>query len=242
MAMTILVHRLLLFFSYPLAITIFIPNLFVFECSIVAQARPPLNPVLCDRHSCKISNAYGVWPDRLPCRAARVVYPTSIFDIVSAVAAEPKAKQKVKVISKFAHSSPKLPCPGGNQGLVISTRDYNQQLIVDEAVRMIVTVDSTVSFRQLLDGVAPFNLALGAAPLWEGVSIAGMISPRTHGSSFKGRGGTVHRQYEECRACATEAEGYAKVLDLSEADEGLNAAKVSLGVISKIYISIQLEL
>ncbi|MCO5567198.1 hypothetical protein L7F22_020886, partial [Adiantum nelumboides] len=41
-------------------------------------------------------------------------------------------------------------------------------------------------------GVSPFSLALGAVPLWEGVSIAGMISTGTHGSSFKGRGGVVH--------------------------------------------------
>ncbi|MCO5591032.1 hypothetical protein L7F22_045008 [Adiantum nelumboides] len=68
-------------------------------------------------------------------------------NLTSSLSLPPRPRQqKVKVVSKFAHSPPKLACPGGNQGLVFSTRDYNQQLIVDE-VRMTVTVDSGRSFR-----------------------------------------------------------------------------------------------
>ncbi|MCO5593311.1 hypothetical protein L7F22_047320 [Adiantum nelumboides] len=108
-------------------------------------------------------------------------------------------------------------------------------------------MDSGVRFWQLLDGVAPFSLGLGAASLWVGVSIASMISTGTHKSSFKGKSGVVHDYLVDLRIVipAIEAEGYAKVLDLSETVEGLNGANMSLGVlevISKVYTSMQLEL
>eukprot|EP00250_Pteridium_aquilinum_P031179 c43195_g1_i1 orf=3-470(+) len=150
----------------------------------MSDGRVPSEPVQCGSStSCTLSNVYGSWPDRLPCTAAQVVYPTTEAEIVSVVAAAVQKKQKMKVISKYAHSFPKLMCPGGNEGLVLSTRDYNRDLVIDmETMR--VTADSGVELRHLLDRIAEAGLALPPAPLWQGVSLGGLLSTGAHGSSW----------------------------------------------------------
>lgn len=205
---------------------------------------PPRDPVQCGSSRCNISSCYGIWPDRTPCTAAKVVYPTTEKEIVSAVAEAVQKKQKVKVVSRWAHSIPKLICPGGNDGLVISTRDYNGNLVIDEE-EMTVIADSGVELRQLIDGIAAAGLALPYTPYWEGVSIGGLLSTGAHGSSFFQKGGAVHEYVTGMTLVvpATRKEGYAKVIELTEADsEELNAAKVSLGVLGVISkVRLQLE-
>jgi hypothetical protein len=87
-------------------------------------ASPPPDPVHCvqDTTDCTISNAYGTFPDRSTCHASQVVYPSSEEELLRAVASATALKKKMKVVTRFSHSIPKLACPGGSDGLLISTR------------------------------------------------------------------------------------------------------------------------
>ncbi|KAI5083494.1 hypothetical protein GOP47_0003237 [Adiantum capillus-veneris] len=194
----------------------------------VAQARPPLNSILCDSLSCKAYNAYGKWANSLPCIAYQIVYHTFKIEIVKEMA---RMKQKLKVILKLTASSTKCTClSDSHHGILIGTRDYIHQWIADKK-RMTISLDSGVETQQSLHGVASCGLALCTTPLWEGVSIAGLISMGTHGSSFKGRGGVVHDYGIGLRLVVPviKSKVYAKVLDLIKVDKDLDAAKVPLG-------------
>lgn len=208
------------------------------------EGRAPMDPVQCDSAACRVSNTYGSWPDRLLCTAAQVVYPTTEAQLLSAVAAGVQRRQKMKVVSKYAHSSPKLACPGGSEGLIISTRDYNRDLTIDKD-KMTVTADSGIELRQLLDGIAAAGLALTHSPYWQGVSLGGLLSTGAHGSSFYGKGSAVHEYVVGMRLVvpAPPDEGYAKVIELTEKEnDELDAAKVSLGVLGVISkVTLQLE-
>lgn len=201
---------------------------------------PPASPVNCNATGCTLSNAYGVWGDRKDCSFPQIVYPKTEQDIVSAVASASKSKLKVKVVSKFSHTIPKLACPGTGLGnsMVISTENYNSAIEINSE-KMSVTVDSGVGLRDLIDTVSKAGLSLVASPYWEGVSIGGMISTGAHGSSWWGRGGAVHDHVVGMSLVVpgTKQEGYAKVIRLNGQDLLLNAAKLSLGllgVISKV--------
>ena len=57
---------------------------------------------------------------------------------------------------------------------------------------MTATVDAGVGLRQLINAVEEAGFSLVAAPYWEGVTVAGLISTGAHGSSWWGKGGSVH--------------------------------------------------
>ncbi|MCO5557358.1 hypothetical protein L7F22_010921 [Adiantum nelumboides] len=204
----------------------------------------PPNPVHCSSGYCDITSTYGIWPDRTPCRAQRVVYPTTERELLAAVADATRKKQKMKVMSRLAHSIPKLICPGGQDGLVISTRNYDKHLAIDRQ-RMRVEVDSGMELWKLIDSIAKAGLALPYTPYWDGLSIGGLLSTGAHGSSFFQRGGAMHEYVVGMRLIvpATREQGFARVIDITEDDNELfNAAKVSLGVLGVISkVSLQVE-
>lgn len=146
----------------------------------------------------------------------------------------------MKVVSKYSHTIPKLACPGTASGksMIISTENYNSAIEINSE-KMLVTVDSGVGLRELIDTVSEAGLSLVASPYWEGVSVGGMISTGAHGSSWWGKGGAVHDHVVGISLVVpgTKQEGYAKVIRLKGDDLLLNAAKLSLGllgVISKV--------
>lgn len=110
---------------------------------IVRVAQASLPPVHCSDDGCTIANAWGLWADRQNCKCHQVVYPTREQELVAAVATAVRTKTKLKVISRWSHSAPKLVCPAGDHGTLISTRDFNRTVHVD-AKAGTVTVDAGV--------------------------------------------------------------------------------------------------
>ena len=205
---------------------------------LLVLAKPPQNPIQCSNgtHNCTIKATYGEWSDRKECVASSVAFPTTEAALVAAVAQAVRLGQKVKVISPWAHSIPKLACPNGRDGLIISTSLYNRRIVVDKS-RKTVEVDAGVYLRQLVDAVAGHGLALPYMPYWGGVSIGGLISTGAHGSSLFQKGGAVHEYVVGLRLVipATKAQGYARVVVLNESrPHEFNAAKVGLGVLGAI--------
>lgn len=214
----------------------------VVSCSGLIRAMPPQSPIQCNESGCTLYNSYGVWGDRKDCHVSAAVYPATEEEVRSAVANASKNKVKVKVVSKFSHTIPKLACPTpaarNGSTILISTERYNSGIVVD-AANMAVTADAGVGLRALIDRVEQEGLSLVASPYWEGVSVAGVISTGAHGSSWRGNGGAVHDHVIGVRLIvpARESEGFAKVVNLKGDDPLLNAAKLSLGllgVISKV--------
>ncbi|MCH81545.1 D-arabinono-14-lactone oxidase-like protein, partial [Trifolium medium] len=61
----------------------------------------------------------------------------------------------MKVATRFSHSIPKLACPDGQNGLLISTKNLNRVLKIDvESLTM--TVESGVTLRQIISEAARF--------------------------------------------------------------------------------------
>ncbi|GLJ23819.1 hypothetical protein SUGI_0452040 [Cryptomeria japonica] len=198
---------------------------------------PPGSVVECSSglSNCTVTNGYGVFPDRTICKAAQVVYPSTEDELLRSVAMGVEKKQKMRVVTRYSHSIPKLVCPGGDFGLVISSRDLDHVVSVDtSAMRM--SVESGLPLRKLVDEAAKAGLALPHCPFWEGVTIGGILGTGSHGSSLFGKGSAVHEYVVGMRMIvpASKEEGYAKVILLAEDDEDLNAAKVSLGVLGVI--------
>ena len=137
-------------------------------CSLAPAALsvPPRPPVRCDGGSdggCVLSNAYGAWSsDRAGCPVAAVSYPASERDVVAAVARASAGRMRVKVVSGFAHTIPKLACPGGGNAttLLISTSRYTG-VEVDAAART-VTADAGASLRAVIDAAEASGLSLPA--------------------------------------------------------------------------------
>ncbi|KAK4388849.1 L-gulonolactone oxidase 3 [Sesamum angolense] len=205
----------------------------------------PQNPIQCNQTGCILYNSYGVWDDRKSCHVATTVYPTTEEELRLAVANANKNKLKVKVVSKFSHTIPKLACPTARNenSVLISTERYNSSIVVDVA-NLAVTVDAGVGLRPLIDRVEEEGLSLVAATYWEGVSIGGVVSTGAHGSSWWGKGGSIHDHVIGVRLIVpgNASEGFARVLDLKGDDPLLNAAGVSLGVlgvISKVTLSLE---
>ena len=208
---------------------------------LTIYAMPPQSPVQCSTTGgCTLYNSYSVWGDRKDCHAPNVTYPTTEQELRSVVAYANQNKLKVKVVTKFSHTIPKLACPTSNSeaSLLVSTEKYNSNIVVDKE-NLVVTVDAGVGLRELIDKVEEAGLSLVAAPYWEGVSVGGLISTGAHGSSWWGKGGAVHDYVIGLSLIvpARPSEGYAKIIRLEAQDPLLNAAKVSLGllgVISKV--------
>ncbi|CAL0332706.1 unnamed protein product [Lupinus luteus] len=225
-----LIHILPFFDSKPLIQTI--------------QGRTPQSPVECNQSGCTLQNSYGAWGDRKDCYALNITYPTTEEQLRLAVSHAVQNNLKVKVVTKFSHTIPKLACPEGKTNtLLISTEKYDSGIQID-AANLAVTADSGVGLRALIDAVESAGFSLVAAPYWEGVSVGGLISTGAHGSSWWGKGGAVHDHVLGLRIIvpASEYEGYAKILWLEAPDPLFNAAKVSLGVlgaISKVKLSLE---
>ncbi|XWS72554.1 hypothetical protein CRYUN_Cryun02cG0049700 [Craigia yunnanensis] len=209
------------------------------------RAIPPRAPVQFNGTVYTLYNSYGAWGDRKDCHVTSVAYPTTEEELCLAVAFANKNKLKVKVVSKFSHTIPKLACPStlSDDSLLISTSKYDSHIEIDSA-NFAVTADAGVALRELIDKVEEAGLSLVAAPYWEGVSVAGLISTGAHGSSWWGKGGAVHDHVIGLSLIvpASESEGYAKVIQIGAHDQLLNAAKVSLGilgVISKVKFSLE---
>uniref|UniRef100_A0ACD5WQ41 Uncharacterized protein n=1 Tax=Avena sativa TaxID=4498 RepID=A0ACD5WQ41_AVESA len=207
---------------------------------------PPQPPVRCDRSGrCVLSNAYGAWSsDREDCPVAAVAYPASERDVVDAVARASAGGLQVKAVSGFAHTIPKLACPGGgaNGTLLISTARY-AGVEVDVAART-VTAEAGAPLRAVIDAAEASGLSLPASPYWEGVSAGGVISTGSHGSSWWGRGGAVHDHVVGLTlvVAAGVDHGWARVVPLKKGDALFPAALVSLGllgVISKVTLSLE---
>ncbi|AES93614.2 D-arabinono-1,4-lactone oxidase-like protein [Medicago truncatula] len=205
---------------------------------------PPADPIQCSSNNtnCTITNSNGVFPDRSICRASEVMYPTTEAELISIVALASKNNRKVKVATRFSHSIPKLACPDDN-GLLISTKNLNRVLKVDvKLLRM--TVESGVTLREIISEAARFEMALPNTPYWWGLTIGGLISTGAHGSTLWGKGSAVHEYVTHIRIVSPAGceDGYAKVRNLNESHQDLNAARVSLGVLGVIsQVTLQLE-
>ncbi|CAH9074612.1 unnamed protein product, partial [Cuscuta europaea] len=230
-------------------------HLFLFVMMIISlpvKCSPPEDPIKCTNgtKNCTITNSYGAFPDRRICRAAEVAYPTTEDELVAIVAGASKENRKMKVVTRFSHSIPKLVCPddddgdGGDTGsLLISTKYLNRTLKIDNR-SMTVTVESGVTLRQLIEEAAKAGLAVTSAPYWWGLTVGGMMGTGAHGSSLWGLGSSVHDYVAGIRIVtpALPENGYASVRQLGEGDPDINAARISLGVLGVIsQVTLKLE-
>lgn len=121
-------------------------------CIVTVGSSPPEDPVRCasakSNGNCTVTNSYGAFPDRSTCRVGEVAFPRSEEEVISAVAAAAKAGRKVKVVTRYSHSIPKLVCPDGDEGLLISTKFLDRVLKVD-AGSMTISVQGGVTLRQV---------------------------------------------------------------------------------------------
>ncbi|XP_060208081.1 L-gulonolactone oxidase 3 [Lycium barbarum] len=214
----------------------------------ISSSMPPPDPIKCNNinstSNCQLSNSYGVWGDRQTCHAPKIVYPTTEEELRDALANGNKNNLKVKIVTRFSHTIPKLACPGNSKEFVfISTEKYDSNIDINME-ELTVTADGGVGLRKLIDTIEKAKLSLVAATYWEGVTVAGVISTGAHGSSWWGKGGAVHDHVIGLSLIvpANEFEGYAKIIKLTPHDPLFNAAKVSLGLLGIISkVTFQLE-
>ncbi|XP_074294622.1 putative L-gulonolactone oxidase 4 [Silene latifolia] len=197
----------------------------------------PQEPVKCSNgnSNCTVTNAVGSFADRSLCRVADIVYPDNEDQLISHVRDAVMAHRNIKVVTKYGHSFTKLVCPDGEDGLVISTNNLNKVVNIDVAQKT-MTVQSGMILDQFIDVAAKVGLALPHSPYWAGVTVGGMISTASHGSSLHGLGSAVHDYVIGLTIVSPGGrdDNYVKVRKLDAGDEDLKAAKVSLGVLGVI--------
>ncbi|XP_024371569.1 L-gulonolactone oxidase 3 [Physcomitrium patens] len=209
----------------------------------LAGATPAAAVEQCSESGCTLDNAYDVWNDRSPCKAASVVYPRNEAEVLNAVADAVRTNRKIKVSTRYGHSIPKLACPGTSSGVIISSKMYNSIVSIDTE-NATVTAQGGITMRQLIDQIASKSLALTVAPSFDGVTLAGLLANGVHGSSLFGKGGAIHEYVIGMTIVtpASAAEGYSKLRILGSDDPDLNAAKVNLGVLGFVStVTLQLE-
>ncbi|KAH9625767.1 hypothetical protein KSS87_013599 [Heliosperma pusillum] len=220
------------FVLWPCVIATYI----ILWCQVV-HCFVPEEPVKCSNGTsdCTVTNGYGSFPDRSLCRAADIVYPDNEDQLISYVRDATIAQRKIKVVTRYGHSFPKLVCPDGVDGLVISTKNLDKVLNFDLA-QQTMTVQTGMVLNQFKDEAAKVGLALPHSPYWAGVTVGGMISTASHGSSLLGLGSAVHDYVIGLTIVSPGGrnDGYVKVRRLGVGDEDLKAAKVSLGVLGVI--------
>lgn len=213
----------------------------------VGYARASLSslpsPIECSEAGCKLRNYQGIWMDREPCRAAKAVYPKNEAELISAVAQGVKEGVKMKVVTEIGHSISKLSCPGGENGLLISTRDYVPDPVHVNISEMSASVDAGMQLREFVQALALQSATIPYTPLWDGVSIGGVIATGSHGSGLYLRGSVMSEYVIALRMVvpASAEEGYAKVISLRRGDESFKGAKISLGllgVVSKVTFAV----
>lgn len=210
----------------------------LFLLSFLVCCTPPEDHIKCsssNNKKCTITNSYGVFPDRTICKATSVSYPTTEEELVSTVAYGTKYKIPMKAATRYGHSIPKLACPGGEEGLIISTKNLNRVVEIN-VEQLTMTVESGATLRQVINEAAMVDLALPYTPYWWGLSVGGLLGTGAHGSTLWGKGSAVHDYVVGLRIVSPGGpeDGYVKVRILSVGDEDLDAAKVSLGVLGII--------
>ncbi|GLJ36512.1 hypothetical protein SUGI_0733470 [Cryptomeria japonica] len=114
-------------------------------------------------------------------KAAHAVFPFTEEELLASVANAVKKQQKIRVVTKHSHSIPKLVCPEGETGLIISSSDLNHVVSVEECY-MRMSIESSTGLRDLIDSAAEHGLALRHSPYWLRVTVGGML-----GSSLFGK-------------------------------------------------------
>ncbi|GLJ25482.1 hypothetical protein SUGI_0487870 [Cryptomeria japonica] len=206
----------------------------VFCTDAKVKACPPAPSLQCRNDECEIFNHQGIWEDRSICMAASAAWPTSEPQLLHAVAHAVQRRQKIRVVSRHAHSRSKLVCVE-SKGLVISTQNYDSVIEVNRKT-MAITVQAGTMMSDVIEAAAKHSLALPAMTYISGVSAAGVISTGAHGSSFAGKGSGVYEYVVGMRIVvpASPSQSYAKIVTLTEADEDLKAAKLALGTLGAI--------
>uniref|UniRef100_A0A7N0UWC5 L-gulonolactone oxidase n=1 Tax=Kalanchoe fedtschenkoi TaxID=63787 RepID=A0A7N0UWC5_KALFE len=187
------------------------------------------SPLVALPTDCTITNSYGAFPDRSICKAAIASYPGTEQELIHVVASATKARAKMKVATLYSHSIPKLVCPDGDEGWLVSTKKLTRVLGVDTA-NMEMSVESGVTLKQLINAAADAGLALPYSPYWSGLTVGGMLGWAD--------GSSVHDYVVRVRVVSPGSadDGYVKVRDLDTTNNltDLNAVRTNLGVLGVI--------